>query len=417
MGARDDLPGLPPAGRARGLAQDPALDDSADAGRPGAVRAARLAVRRRTPGQPSTRSSAAPGAAASPRPPSAPASVGAAVLGMVAFTGRSGRDRRAAPPGPPGTRRRCQRGTRRRESPLRAAARDGAPCGVTQDRRRDRRRAGPLGRARPAPRAHPAAEWRPPWPYPVGAPRRLRCTDPPRCPRHPRGRRSTSRSPTRTTVGQPQPQPQPGYGAYPPPAAPGYGGYAAAHHTAPDDQPARAWPAGRLGVADDRRALPAARHRRRRWSAACSSAATDGDSTPGGVLAVQKRTAAPLPADNDSIAAVAAKLLPSTVQIIAEYNGDARGATGSGLRARQAGAHHHQQPRGRRGRQGQRQHRGRRPEGHARPRPPMVGRSPVYDIAVLQVRRGQGHDAGAARVLASRCGSARRWSRSAHRSG
>jgi putative serine protease PepD len=51
----------------------------------------------------------------------------------------------------------------------------------------------------------------------------------------------------------------------------------------------------------------------------------------GGVLHVQKRVAAPLPADNTSIAAVAKKMLPSTVQIIAEFNGDARGATGSGF--------------------------------------------------------------------------------------
>ncbi|MDQ6642591.1 MAG: trypsin-like peptidase domain-containing protein [Actinomycetota bacterium] len=51
----------------------------------------------------------------------------------------------------------------------------------------------------------------------------------------------------------------------------------------------------------------------------------------GGVLHVQTRTAAPLPTDNTSIAAVARKMLPSTVQIIAEYNGQARGATGSGF--------------------------------------------------------------------------------------
>ncbi|MBO9521665.1 MAG: trypsin-like peptidase domain-containing protein [Nocardioidaceae bacterium] len=57
------------------------------------------------------------------------------------------------------------------------------------------------------------------------------------------------------------------------------------------------------------------------------------DETPssGGVLSVQRRTAAPLPADNGSIAAVAAKVLPSTVQIVAEYKGKAQGATGSGF--------------------------------------------------------------------------------------
>ncbi|HET7684341.1 MAG TPA: trypsin-like peptidase domain-containing protein [Marmoricola sp.] len=56
---------------------------------------------------------------------------------------------------------------------------------------------------------------------------------------------------------------------------------------------------------------------------------SSGDS--GGLLEVQRRTAPPLEADNRSIAAVAAKVLPSTVQIIAEYQGKPRGATGSGF--------------------------------------------------------------------------------------
>ena len=51
----------------------------------------------------------------------------------------------------------------------------------------------------------------------------------------------------------------------------------------------------------------------------------------GEVLRVERRTAPPLPADNDSIASVAAKVLPSTVQIVAEYEGKAQGATGSGF--------------------------------------------------------------------------------------
>src|SRR4051794_31375721 len=55
------------------------------------------------------------------------------------------------------------------------------------------------------------------------------------------------------------------------------------------------------------------------------------DGGPGGVLTVERRTAAPLPPDNDSIAAVAAKVLPSTVQIVAEYQGKDQGATGSGF--------------------------------------------------------------------------------------
>jgi putative serine protease PepD len=49
------------------------------------------------------------------------------------------------------------------------------------------------------------------------------------------------------------------------------------------------------------------------------------------VITVQKREAAPLPADNESVAAVAQKVLPSTVQIMAEYDGKDQGATGSGF--------------------------------------------------------------------------------------
>jgi putative serine protease PepD len=48
-------------------------------------------------------------------------------------------------------------------------------------------------------------------------------------------------------------------------------------------------------------------------------------------LRVPRRTAPPLPADNGSIASVAAKVLPSTVQIVAEYGGKDQGATGSGF--------------------------------------------------------------------------------------
>ena len=52
-----------------------------------------------------------------------------------------------------------------------------------------------------------------------------------------------------------------------------------------------------------------------------ASLMSNNGSSPGGVLSVQRRTAAPLPADNRSIAAVASKVLPSTVQIVAEYDG------------------------------------------------------------------------------------------------
>ncbi|MET1000094.1 MAG: trypsin-like peptidase domain-containing protein [Marmoricola sp.] len=51
----------------------------------------------------------------------------------------------------------------------------------------------------------------------------------------------------------------------------------------------------------------------------------------GEVLRVERRTAPPLPADNESVASVAVKVLPSTVQIVAEYDGKDQGATGSGF--------------------------------------------------------------------------------------
>lgn len=54
------------------------------------------------------------------------------------------------------------------------------------------------------------------------------------------------------------------------------------------------------------------------------------NTVPGGVLRVHPRTAPPLKADNGSIPAVAKKVLPSSVQIIAEYHGHKQGASGSG---------------------------------------------------------------------------------------
>ena len=59
------------------------------------------------------------------------------------------------------------------------------------------------------------------------------------------------------------------------------------------------------------------------------------DDTPGivsgGLEDVDTVSTAPLPADNGSIAAVAQKLLPSTVQIAADFEGEKGGATGSGF--------------------------------------------------------------------------------------
>ena len=57
----------------------------------------------------------------------------------------------------------------------------------------------------------------------------------------------------------------------------------------------------------------------------------DGGPVAGGLNGVDTVTTAPLPADNGSVEAVAARLLPSTVQISAEYQGQKGGATGSGF--------------------------------------------------------------------------------------
>ncbi len=59
----------------------------------------------------------------------------------------------------------------------------------------------------------------------------------------------------------------------------------------------------------------------------------DSGSSPydGGLDTVETQNAAPLEADNGSIAAVAQALLPSTVQIIAAFDGEDEGATGSGF--------------------------------------------------------------------------------------
>ncbi|RYB92759.1 PDZ domain-containing protein [Nocardioides glacieisoli] len=50
-----------------------------------------------------------------------------------------------------------------------------------------------------------------------------------------------------------------------------------------------------------------------------------------GLDGVRTQSAAPLDADNGSVPAVAQALLPSTVQIVAEFDGQAAGATGSGF--------------------------------------------------------------------------------------
>jgi putative serine protease PepD len=57
----------------------------------------------------------------------------------------------------------------------------------------------------------------------------------------------------------------------------------------------------------------------------------DAGTVSGGLAGVDTVSKAPLPAANGSVASVAQKLLPSTVQISAEYQGQKGGATGSGF--------------------------------------------------------------------------------------
>ncbi|MEO5851295.1 MAG: trypsin-like peptidase domain-containing protein [Nocardioides sp.] len=109
----------------------------------------------------------------------------------------------------------------------------------------------------------------------------------------------------------------------------------------------------------------------------------------GGLEGVQTRNEAPLPVDNGSVAAVARELVPSTVQIIAEFGGESGGATGSGFVLDAEGhiiTNNHvvasaaedsgsieivdQQ--------------GNRYDAE------LVGRSPVYDLAVLYVKEATG---------------------------
>lgn len=103
-----------------------------------------------------------------------------------------------------------------------------------------------------------------------------------------------------------------------------------------------------------------------------------------GLEGVSTQEAAPLEADNGSVPAVAQALLPSTVQIIAEYDGKAGGATGSGFVLDREGHvvtnnHVVASAADEGGAILVIDHAGVRHEAR------VVGRSPVYDLAVLQV--------------------------------
>jgi putative serine protease PepD len=106
-----------------------------------------------------------------------------------------------------------------------------------------------------------------------------------------------------------------------------------------------------------------------------------------GINGVRTQTAAPLEADNGSVAAVAQALLPSTVQIVAELDGREGGATGSGFVLDREGhvvTNNHVVASAAEddGPIVVIDHQGQRLEAT------VVGRSSVYDLAVLSVEGG-----------------------------
>ena len=112
------------------------------------------------------------------------------------------------------------------------------------------------------------------------------------------------------------------------------------------------------------------------------SSASDGSGTGRGLNTTSVQTSAPIKGGKTSVAAVAQALLPSTVQIAAEYDGQAAGATGSGFVIDDAGHvitnnHVVEQAADDDGPIEIVDQDGNRYEAT------VVGRSPVYDLAVL----------------------------------
>jgi putative serine protease PepD len=107
--------------------------------------------------------------------------------------------------------------------------------------------------------------------------------------------------------------------------------------------------------------------------------------TSNGLADVDTVAKAPLPADNGSIASVAQKLLPSTVQIVADFEGQDGGATGSGFYLDKQGHvvtnnHVVQDAAEKNGNIQVIDHEGKRYKAT------VVGRSKVYDLAVLYIK-------------------------------
>ena len=133
-----------------------------------------------------------------------------------------------------------------------------------------------------------------------------------------------------------------------------------------------------------------------------------GPATAAGIplIGTDNGAAAPLDADNGSIAAVAAQVLPSTVQIQASGGADgdrAGGATGSGFVLDDTGhviTNNHvvaDAP-------APDSSRSSTSDGTASTRRPIVGRSPVYDIAVLEVDGASSAAPGRDRLLEADAG-------------
>ncbi len=117
-------------------------------------------------------------------------------------------------------------------------------------------------------------------------------------------------------------------------------------------------------------------------------ATTVADRVGGNNLRLEPHTAAPLPADNDSLPKVAQTLLPSTVQVIAEFGGNGQGATGSGWVLDESGhviTNNHVVAEAVKDKGSIEivDFQGRRAKAS------VVGRSAVYDIAVLKVAGGK----------------------------